>query len=431
MLRGDFGFTQNFPLMLSVPLSGNLAKRMSPIFHTRKVDVMRASVNCRIRKDRANKAGEAPVFLQVIINSERCQIPLKISWPIAWFDNKSGEFLSKNKNDQEASDLNMLVQKEKTRINEIFMFYRHSDFELTITAFQKEYSRFGLRKNFITWSLQDVEDRYSDKKIEYQTYRNLKSQLHRVAGWKEEIKFSDLNEELLESLQAWLRKTEKLSVNSTWSILKTVKSMARRAEKAGIAINTDSISAFKMPSTQGKLVYCTPEELTRLWKYFRSEEILPSHFRVLQQFLFSTLTGLRFSDIERVTWKNIDGDLLDFEPWKTRNLAKRVIIPLSETAFSLIPTKRGNLFECVTGKNTNELLKAIAIICGIRKNLTTHVARHTFATEFLRQGGSIEVLQKLLGHSKIATTMIYAHVDISRIRAQISMLRAPALAYES
>ncbi|SEJ57812.1 Phage integrase SAM-like domain-containing protein [Cyclobacterium xiamenense] len=51
---------------------------------------MRASVICRIRKDRVNKAGTAPVYLQVTINSEKLQIPLKISWPVELFDNKAG-----------------------------------------------------------------------------------------------------------------------------------------------------------------------------------------------------------------------------------------------------------------------------------------------------------------------------------------------------
>ena len=70
-------------------------------------------------------------------------------------------------------------------------------------------------------------------------------------------------------------------------------------------------------------------------------------------------------------------------------------------------------------------MKDIAIACGIRKNLTMHVARHTFATEYLRNGGHVHVLQQLMGHSKITTTMIYVHVDSEMKRLGMGAMRAP------
>lgn len=408
--------------MQTKPLRGTAKALMLPIFHTGKVSTMRASVVCRIRKDRQAQDGTAPVYLQVIINSERTTIPMKVSWPVDFFDNKSGAFLPRTKSDQTASDYNMMAQKEIGKVNEIFMFYRHSDFELSIEQFIKEYSRYGLKKNFITWAEQENEDRYTAQKVESQTYRNIKSQLQKIRSWKEEIKFSELDATLMENLNAWLRKNQGLSINSAWSILKTVKSMASRAAKQGIAMNEASLKSYSLPSATGRIIYLNPAELTRLWKYYRSEEILPSHKQVLRHFLFSTLTGLRFSDIERVAWKDIQDDLMDFEPWKTRNLEKRVIVPLVHDAFDLIERKKGRLFDTITQPATNRILKDIALKCEVRKNLTTHVARHTFATEFLRRGGHLEVLQKLLGHSKITTTMIYAHVDVSRLREEIHLL---------
>lgn len=409
--------------MSRITRTSAISKRMSPIFHTRIGD-MRASVTCRIRKDRPNKIGEAPIYLQVIINSQRTQIPLKVSWPVDSFDNHSGTFLPRSKSDQLATDYNLLAQKEIGKVNDIFLFYRHSDHDLSIEEFTREYGRYGLRKDFLSWALQDIEDRYAEKKIEYQTYRNSKSQIKRVQGWRSEIKFSELNQDLLESLHSWLRKSEKLSVNSAWAILKTIKAMAKRASRAGMSVNLQSIGDFSLPSTKGRLIYCNQSDLKKLWDYYRSDEIPDNLHRVLGCFLFSTLTGLRFSDIERVTWKDIEDDLLNFIPYKTRGIEKRVIIPINEDAFQLIQNRKGNLFNVTTAKNHNELLKVIAEKCGIRKCLTTHVARHTFATEFLRRGGHIEVLQKLLGHSKISTTMIYAHVDLDRLRSEMRLMTA-------
>lgn len=397
--------------------------RMSPFFHTKKGAAMRASVAVRIRKDRVNKSGLAPVILQVIINSKRLTIPLKVSWPVDRFDNTAGIFLERKKGDGEASDYNLLAAKEVAKINEIFIYYRHSDFELSTAQFNKEYSRFGAKRDFLAWAKLEVEDRYMANRIELQTKKNSLSCLRKIEGWQKEVKFSDLDGEWMANLQAYLKNKVGMKINTVHGILKTVKVYARIAHQQGIAVDMNAISSFKLPKGTGKLIYLTPEELTKLWNHYNLESIKPSHKQVLRQFLFSTLTGLRFSDIERVTWKEIEGDVLHFEPYKTRNIEKRVRVILLEEAFDLIENKKGKLFNTQKLQPTNRLLKDIARECNIRKNLSTHVARHTFATEFLRRKGQLHVLQKALGHSKIGTTMIYAHVDEAIMREQMMLMK--------
>lgn len=383
---------------------------------------MRASVCCRIRKDRVNKSGSAPVYLQVIINSDRVTIPLKISWPINFFDNTSGTFLERFKGDASAQDYNMLAQKETAKINEIFIYYRHSDFELNIEQFQKEFNRYGAKNNFLEWAELEIEERYKAERIAKQTRKNSLSNLKKIRKWKNEIRFSHLNQEMMGDLQAWLKNNQGLKINTVSGILKTVKVYARHAFEQGIALDMEDIARFRLPSSKSRVVFLKPSELKKLKKFYQDENIKPSHKRVLGQFLFSTFTGLRFSDIERVTWKEIDDDMLDFEPYKTRKIEKRVRIPLTENSFQYICNKKGKLFDTMEMQPTNRVLKDIAQLCGIRKNITTHVARHTFATEFLRRGGRIEVLQQLLGHSKIATTMIYAHVDEETKKEQMKLM---------
>lgn len=128
--------------------------------------------------------------------------------------------------------------------------------------------------------------------------------------------------------------------------------------------------------------------------------------------------------MERVTSKNIktNNDLV-FEPYKTRDLQKEVVVPLTQKALSLIDKKKpGPLFRVYSNQKANVRLKEIAEVCNIHKNLSTHVARHTFATQFLERGGKLEVLKELLGHSKIDTTMIYVHVTIEQKRNQIQLM---------
>ena len=89
---------------------------------------------------------------------------------------------------------------------------------------------------------------------------------------------------------------------------------------------------------------------------------------------------------------------------------------------------QGRLFPKISNQKLNSYLKEIADVCGIKKNLTFHIARHTFATTVtLSNGIPIETVSKLLGHSKISTTQIYAKVierkvsdDMQKLRVQFS-----------
>jgi len=397
-------------------------ERSLHFFHPEKSRAMRASVLCRIRKDRVNSSGNAPVYLQIIVNSEKLQIPLKVSWPVKFFDNHSGLFHERCKGDSQAHDFNMLAKMMISKANEIFIYYRHSDLDLTAETFRKEFSRFGARSNFLQWAEHEIEDRFQANRIQLQTRKNSLSNIKKIRQWKEDISFSELNIDLLKDLQGWLKNNQGMKLNSVNGILRTVKVYARAAHERGVAVDLDNISKLKLPQSKGRITYLKPDELIKLHHFYLSEEIIPSYKRVLGQFLFSTMTGLRFSDIERIEWKHIDDDTIDFEPFKTRNIEKRVKVPLTDSAFSLIQNKKGKLFDTMALQPTNRVLKEIALKCNIRKNLTTHVARHTFATEFLRQGGAIEVLKELLGHTKMETTMIYTHVDENRKREQMKLM---------
>lgn len=380
---------------------------------------MRASVCCRIRSDKPNKGGLASVYLQVIIDSKRTTVPMKISWAVSHFDNTKGIFLPRHPEDQLATDYNLQVTKEIAKINDIFIFYRHSDSVLTITQFHKEIKRWGARKNFLDWAENDLMERYRESKIAEQTWKNDLSSIRKIRRYKDQITFAELGRDFMENLQAWLQNHEKLKNSSAWRVLKTVTTYARRAERVGLSVNLASLKEYSMPKFSGRIVYLNPTEIQKLKNYYSMESTPEAHKNVLSHFLFSCITGLRVSDIQRVSWKDIHDDMLVIRPYKTRKSEKEVRIALINEHFEYIHNDKGLLFNCVTEQEMNRRLKDIAIACKIRKNITTHVARHTFATEFLRRGGHIEVLQKLMGHAKISTTLVYTHVDDDRLRDQM------------
>ena len=121
----------------------------------------------------------------------------------------------------------------------------------------------------------------------------------------------------------------------------------------------------------------------------------------------------------------IINNILIFEPQKTKNTTGKTIkVPLTDFARKLIQDAgrfrvSGNIFDTYSDQKTNVYLKDIAILCGIKKNITFHIARHTFATLFLEETDDLATLQQLLGHSSIMQTMVYAHVSEMKKKIQI------------
>jgi site-specific recombinase XerD len=167
-----------------------------------------------------------------------------------------------------------------------------------------------------------------------------------------------------------------------------------------------SFSEIKNKTFKGNRTFLEITEIQKLHNYWNTDFINETHKNMLSIFLFSCFTGLRFSDVTKLTAENIIENFVVFTAEKTGKFQR---IPINKTAQKFI--KPGPIFnEIYTNEYFNRELKNIAKICGIRKVLSFHVSRHTFATNFLVCGGRVEHLQKLLGHYKIEETMIYVHI---------------------
>ena len=164
--------------------------------------------------------------------------------------------------------------------------------------------------------------------------------------------------------------------------------------------------------------------------------------QVRDLFVFSCYTSLSYIDVIHLSEDNIrtgiDGELWIY--YRREKTTKPIRIPLLPKALAIIESYKGNqkavsqgrLFPKISNQKLNSYLKEIADVCGIKKNLTFHIARHTFATTVtLSNGMPIETVSKLLGHSKISTTQIYAKVierkvsdDMQRLRTHFNQLES-------
>jgi integrase len=149
-----------------------------------------------------------------------------------------------------------------------------------------------------------------------------------------------------------------------------------------------------------------------------------------QSFLFSCFSGLRFSDVKGLTWDKLqkDNEGNTFINYIQKKTKKQEYLPLAQKAIQYLPVRpdtakdNDSVFKMPCSVYINLHLKQWAVLAGIKKKLTFHVARHTNATLLLSLDVPIETVSDILGHSEIRTTQIYAKVIDKNKKIAVSKL---------
>lgn len=190
-------------------------------------------------------------------------------------------------------------------------------------------------------------------------------------------------------------------------------------------MDNDPFTGFKIHFAPTDRGFLTDVEIEALMK----KEFPVKRLEVVRDiFIFSCFTGLAYVDVSNLTKKNLV--VLDDKLWIMTKRQKTDVpsnILLLDIAHSIIKKydgvdKNGRLLPIMSNQRTNSYLKEIAALCGIEKNLTFHLARHTFATLALSKGVPVESVSKMLGHTNIKTTQIYARVTNKKIEHDMMQL---------
>lgn len=231
------------------------------------------------------------------------------------------------------------------------------------------------------------------------------------------VKFADLNQKFFEDFKDYLltvksNKSDKttLAPNSALSYFNKVKAALRNSYQDGILKTNlnEKIQAIKPTETRRE--YLTIEELNKLVETPCNNDLLK------RSALFSALTGLRFSDIQKLVWGEFEyiegqGYFLKFSQKKTKGIED---LPISEQAFTLCGTPgkpKERVFKDLNySAYSNKHLYQWIGAAGITKNITFHCFRHTYATLQLYNGTDIYTVSKLLGHKDLKTTQVYTKI---------------------
>lgn len=231
------------------------------------------------------------------------------------------------------------------------------------------------------------------------------------------IRFGDITEKYLEEFKEYLlttksKKSDKTSLaqNSAVSYFNKVKATLKQAFKDGILQSDLNARVTPIKQEETRREFLTIEELNSLIKTQCNNPLLK------RAALFSALTGLRFSDIENLTWGEVEfingrGYFLNFDQEKTKGIE---VHPISEQAFNILGSRgstqervfEGLKYSAFENKHLYQWIGA----AGITKDITFHNFRHTYATLQLANGTDIYTVSKLLGHKSLKTTQVYAKV---------------------
>jgi integrase/recombinase XerD len=387
------------------------------------------------RKDSVSKkTGKAPIQLYLYLKNEKVPFKTGVKIEKEFWDPAEQKI---KKNHPEHKDYNLIILGCKSRINDIFVRYRLQHEELTPRLLRKEYDSPSSYIDFYSFCERILKENKED--LEEPTVRHHKSILGKLKKFAPKLNFSEIDQDFIKKYRIHLQKKYE---NEPWTIyanLAKIKYYLGVAKKHGI-IKKSPFDEMKLIKPFNEREYLTENELQKLIDLYERQFLFPGHQKALRYFLFSCVTGLRISDVRSLMMEWIVYDMIIFTPKKTAKKKPREIkIPLTTYAKKLIQDETRGLrihgrifYDMLSDYRINRMLKEIMKVdkVKIEKDITFHVARHTFATIFLRRTKNLMVLRDLLGHTDIKETMVYAHVLgedlISEMKTFDELIKIPA-----
>lgn len=383
-----------------------------------------------LRKNRVNKEGLSNVAVRITIGGEAVEFNTHLSVPPNLW-NPIGRLNGRTKEAQKANDaLHKIRADIGKHHNTIYEKYGY----VTPEKLRDAYLGVEIQRNTLL-SLYNIKVEQKEnlvgKTIRSTTLSKYLATRKRVADFiqyqykKEDLPVKEVDFQFVTDYEVYLRTTCNCGHNSCVKHLRYLKQIISIALKNRYITN-DPFDDYKLGYKPVNKEFLIEPEIKKLMnKKFGAKRLE----EVRDVFLFQIFTGLAYIDAANLTKENIFEDGLG-QKWIRLTRQKSSVqanIPLLDVPLSILKKykglENGKLLPIHTNQKMNEYLKEIAALCGINKRLTTHCGRHSFSTLMLTKGISIESVSKMLGHTNITTTQIYAKVLNQKIFAEVNKVR--------
>lgn len=385
-----------------------------------------------LKKNQEKKNGLCPIMGRIHVGKTMAQFSLKIDADVKLWDVKAGRLKGKsgfaNEVNRQIGKVNLLIY---SRYNEVLHLGRDitaSDLKIVVQGIAKAQESLCayMAKMIEKFAARVGKDRAESTLIGFKYYRSLLIAFLQTKHKLDDISFKALNYSFIEDYVHYLRVTRKLAIRTTMGAVTRLRETISDAIDEGI-IGRDPFFSYELESPEIKHRNIGRDDLKKIMAAEFDNETTTITRDI---FVFSTFCGLAYIDVKNLTYDNIvkqeDGSYwIMTHRQKTGNASN---IRLMEIPLSLIEKYKnsktdGKIFPVPEYWNVLNHLKKIDKQCGLKKNLSYHMSRHTFASLItLSEGVPIETVSKMLGHQDITTTQTYAEVSTDKILKDILVL---------
>ena len=394
-----------------------------------------------IRRTKLNKAGEAPIFMRITVNGQRADASVKRFVAPRLWNTAKGKAVE---NGRGCRELNLYLDAVSANV---LRARRNLELECAEISAHTVLNRYLGKDRPVRHTLVEVFVEHNEKlkklagidvalatAVRYETCRKLIGQFLRQTYRRDDIYLDELSRQFVEDYEFFLKTERRCSHNTAIQYLKNLKKIIRIAMMKGWLL-TDPFAEIRFHKEPVERDFLEKAELKKL---LDKPIDIPRLAQVRDIFGFCCLTGLAFSDVKQLRPEHITIDIngLHWIRKPRQKTGSMCNIPIMDAAQEILSRYTANaycqthgvLLPVCSNQKMNGYLKELADICGIRKHLSTHTARHTFATLTLASGATIENVAKMLGHSDTKMTRHYARIlDSSILRDMQTVAKNMAL----
>lgn len=396
----------------------------------------RLSILFYAKRAKTTKEGLVPIYMRITIEGQRIEVSTKrYVNPQKW--SAAGSYVKGTS--AEARSINSYLDALRAQVYDYQTQLIRTDELVNIENMRNKI--FGVEKQ--KYLLVPIFEKHNDemqalvgKEYAPATLVRYKTTLKHVTDFlKHQYKVSDIdirkiNHEFITGFEFYLKTVRNCDQNTAIKYIKNFGKIVRICLANGW-IDRDPFFNYKNKVKDVERVFLTQEEIECLLQ----KNFVTNRLNLVKDiFVFSCFTGLAYADVKKLTKKNVsigvdDGKWIFVNRTKTDTRSSIPLLPIAEAIiekYSDHPQadNQERLLPILSNQKMNAYLKEIADVCEINKELTFHIARHTFATTVtLTNGVPIESVSKMLGHTNLKTTQHYAKILDKKIGNDMRILR--------
>lgn len=385
-----------------------------------------------LKKNAPKKNGYVPVMCRITIDGTIAQFSCKLDVNPDLWDTQSGRASGRT---TEAKETNLFLDNIRVGVNTHYREIFDKDNYVTAEKVKNAYLGLGMKHETILKVFaqhnEDFEKQVGKMKSKstYQKYCTVYRHLQDFIRYRYKVSdmaLKELTPAFIIDFELYLRTTQECTHNTVWVYMMPLRRMITIAQNNGW-LNRDPFVDYSISPEDSDRGYLTKEEIKKL---MNAPIIKKKHELVRDLFIFCCFTGLSFRDLKNLTTDNLQTSF-DGHEWIITKRQKTKVqsnIRLLDVALRIIEKYKGiakdnRVFPVPSYANLRDNITLIVQACGIKKHVTWHMSRHTYATEIcLTNGMPIETLSKTLGHKNISTTQIYAKITNEKVSHDMEAL---------